>query len=101
MGEEIKSYVVIWDDEAKVQLRALYDHIKYKSLANAKKVRTDILKTARSLKNMPERYEEYPPMKRIPGNFRFKEVASQLLIYDVTDTQVHIVKLAHKRELNQ
>lgn len=79
MAEEIKDYIVIWDDDAKVQLRAIYDHIKYKSASNAKKVRTNILKAARSLKNMPERYEVYPPMQRIPGNFRIKEVSLTFL----------------------
>ncbi len=100
MEEEIKNYIVLWDDDAKVQLRAVYDHIKYKSESNAKKVRTDILKAAKHLKNMPERHEVYPPMKKIPGNFRFKEIASYMLIYDITDTEVHIVKLTHKRELH-
>ncbi|WP_420582203.1 type II toxin-antitoxin system RelE/ParE family toxin [Reichenbachiella sp.] len=98
MTEQIKEYIVIWDDDAKMQLRKAYDHIKYQSASNAKKVRNGILKTARSLKNMPERYELYPPMKRIPGNFRFRETHSHLLIYDVTDSEVHIVKLIHKLE---
>ncbi|WP_162555596.1 type II toxin-antitoxin system RelE/ParE family toxin [Reichenbachiella versicolor] len=96
---KIKEYIVKWDDEAKIELRYIYDHIKQQSETNAKQVRTEILKTARSLKNMPERYESYPPMERIPGNYRYKEIFSYLLIYDVTETEVHIVKLAHKRKI--
>jgi plasmid stabilization system protein ParE len=99
MEERTKEYLVKWDDEAKVQLKFIYDQIKYESESSAKKVIKNILDTARSLKIMPLRYEVYPPMKRIPGNFRFKEVDSHLLIYDVTETEVHIVKLAHKRVL--
>lgn len=98
MREGVQDYVVKWDDEAKLQLRLIYDQIKSKSKSNAKRVRKSILSTAGSLGTMPERYESYPPMKNIPGNFRFKEVSSHLVIYDVTETEVHIVKLAHKRK---
>lgn len=99
MSPKNEEFFVLWDDEAKIELKSIYDHIKYVSEANAREVVNRILATAESLKRMPERYEEYFPMKNLPGNYRFKEVASYILIYDVTDIEVHIVKLAHKRNL--
>jgi plasmid stabilization system protein ParE len=98
MSQEDKIYIVKWDDEAKFQLRSIYDHIKIKSKSNAKQVRTRILMTARSLGTMPDRYALYPPMINIPGNFRYKKVSSHLIIYDVTDNEVQIVKLVHLRK---
>lgn len=100
MASEIKVFIVLWDNEAKMQLKAIHDHIKYQSEKNALLVVDSILETARSLKTMPERYEVYEPMKNIPGNYRFKEVSSYLLIYDVTDTEVHVVRVAHKHQGN-
>ncbi len=35
-------------------------------------------------------------MKNLPGNYRYKEVMSYLLIYDVTEKEVHIVRIAGK-----
>lgn len=92
----LKKYSVKWDMGAKRQLRYLFDHIKYTSPDNAKLVKSKLLETARSLTTMPERYEAYPPMKNLPGNYRFKEVMSYLLIYDVSENEVQIVRIAGK-----
>lgn len=98
MGEDIKQYIVKWDNEAKKELREIYGRIKYKSVQNAKLVKERILSTTKGLKTLPERYEVYEPMRNIPGNYHYKEVSSYLIIYDVTDTEVHIVKVVHRLE---
>lgn len=98
MSEPVKEYPVKWSNDAKLELKAIFDHIKYKSLKNARLIRKRILDTSKSLKTMPERYEVYEPMRNIPGNYRVKEVSSYLVIYDVTETEVHVVKVMHFRE---
>lgn len=98
MEEDIKHYTVKWDNEAKKELKAIYDHLKYKSVRNAELVKQRIFTTSKGLKTLPERYEVYEPMRNIPGNYRYKEVSSYQIIYDVTESEVHIVKIAHRLE---
>lgn len=91
-------YVVKWSNDAKHELKSIFNYIKQNSLQNAKLVKNRILETSRSLRTMPERYEVYEPMRNIPGNYRVKEISSYLLIYDITPSEVHIVKIMHVRE---
>ncbi len=91
-----RNYKVIWDDEAKVSLRRIYNYIKNReSTDQAIKVRDEIKDLAKSLGFMPHKYAEDPFLKDEPGDNRFKVIWSYKLVYEVTEKAIIILDVFH------
>ncbi len=91
-----KQLKIIWNDEAKYALRNIYDYIREReSVAAAKKVRNEIVKSAKDLNVFPEKFAEDPYLKHEPGNYRFKVIWSYKIIYEVTPESIQILDVFH------
>lgn len=86
---------VVWSDEAKADLKYIYDSIlrKTKSITNAKNVKTDIINASKNI-NFVEQYQvdEFlgkPYRRIIVRHFRlayFVESKSSIIILEVFDS---------------
>ena len=91
-----KKLKIIWDDEAKYSLRSIYNYIKKReSVERAKKVRAEIVASAKSLNNFPEKFEEEPALRDEPENYRYKVIWSYKIIYEVAEEATYIVDVFH------
>lgn len=91
-----RHYQVIWDDEAKVSLRKIYNYIKKReSVDQAIKVRETIKDLAKGLGFMPHKFSKDPFLEGEPGDNRFKAVWSYKIVYEVTEKDVIILDVFH------
>lgn len=91
-----KRLKVVWDIEAKLALRSIYNHIKKReSVERAKKVRDEIVASAKNLNVFPEKFAEDPYLKQEPGNYRFKVIWSYKIIYEVTPEVIMVLDVFH------
>ncbi|MEQ9286100.1 MAG: type II toxin-antitoxin system RelE/ParE family toxin [Cyclobacteriaceae bacterium] len=91
-----KKLRIIWNDEAKNALKSIYNYIKREESADrAKKVRTEIVESARNLNVFPEKFAEDPYLKDEPGNYRFKVIWSYKIIYEITPETIMILDVFH------
>ena len=62
---------IIWDDEAKLSLKSIYEYIRSReSVRVATKVRTEIIKQTKTINQFPKKSAEEPILKNEIGNFR-------------------------------
>ena len=96
-------YKIIWTDEAKADLKAIYDFIKNKSAQGAKKVVSEIRNAPKSVyfpdQNTEEQYNK--SYKRIIVHhykvlYRIQEEKSELIIFSVFDSRQNPDKLSTK-----
>lgn len=101
------SYKIVWTDEAKLDLKNIFNFIKRKSLQGAKNVMNDILNSPKSVhfyrQNESELYNlQY--LRIIVRNYKvlYKiiEVDKELVIHAVYDTRQSPDKLMNKNILN-
>jgi len=91
-----KNLKVIWNDEAKYALKDIYIFIKEReSIERARKVRNEIVASAKDLNIFPEKFIEDPYLKDEPGNYRFKVIWSYKIIYEVTPKAVMVLDVFH------
>lgn len=98
----MKKYTVVISQEARQNLKEITDYIRRTdSDSSAKYVRTEVLKLARSLVNLPDRYPTFATSKDtgiiyryIPNKYKVK------IIYSVEneDEQVIVVRIYHDRQ---
>jgi plasmid stabilization system protein ParE len=87
---------IVWGDEAKDALKSIYKYIKKReSIEKAKKVRNEIVASAKDLNIFPEKFAEDPHLKNEPGNYRFKVIWSYKIIYEVTPEIILILDVFH------
>jgi plasmid stabilization system protein ParE len=87
---------IIWNDDAKYALKNIYEYIrKRESVAVAKKVRNEIVKSAKDLNAFPEKFVEDPFLKDEPGNYRFKVIWSYKIIYEITTDAILVLDIFH------
>ncbi len=88
---------VRWDEQASIELQDVFDSIKLDSPQNARQVVETLLDLADSLVNFPLKYPklELPePSNRV---YRWVSKWSYKLIYEVTESEVRIVKVFNTR----
>ena len=91
----VKKRKVIWPDFSKQQLRKAYDHIKKDSLQNADKVRKAIVKSTTDLVDHPNKHPVDKFRSDNDGTFRAYELYHYRIAYQVTETEIIIVRVRH------
>lgn len=94
----MKAYRVIWDSYAKASLKSIIDYINEESPSAAQKVKIELLKLAKSLKNKPNRFSEEFFLAERKGNYRSVSKWSYKIIYKVTEDEVYILDVFHARK---
>lgn len=93
----IRTYSVIWDIEAKAELKEIYYYIKEDSPGAAKKVRLALLQLAASLKTQPFKFAAEPYLEHKGKTYRSVTKWSYKMIYRVGEEEVRILKIIHTR----
>jgi plasmid stabilization system protein ParE len=91
----MKEYRVIWDSYAKASLKSIIDYIKEDSPTAAQRVKIELLKLAKSLRDKPNRFSEEFYLAEREGNYRSVSKWSYKIIYKVTEEEVYILDVFH------
>ncbi|EZH71283.1 hypothetical protein ATO12_11005 [Aquimarina atlantica] len=86
---------VIWRKGALDHLNKNYNHIKKDSLQSANKVRDTIFDMAEALKDQPTIYPLDKYRKNNKGDIRAFEKFSLRVAYQVTKTEIRIIRVRH------
>ena len=86
---------VIWDDEAKQQLRAAYTFIKRDSPKNAAKVRGEIIALTKKIALYPEIYSVDKYKADNDGSYRAFEKHRYRIAYKVSEKEIRILRVRH------
>lgn len=87
--------MVKWSHPARDDLRAIHDYISLDSRFYAKKVVRDIVETAETIRDFPERGRIVPEVNE-PG-VREVFVYSYRLLYQVSRNDIYILAVVHGR----
>lgn len=95
-----KSIKIIWDNEAKADLKLIFEFLKLQSLAAAKKVISDIIKQSKPI-HFSEQYQideylEEPFRRMFIGNYRIVykiHSEEEIRILQIFDTRQDPIKL--------
>lgn len=87
--------VIVWENNAKAELKNAYQYILKDSYQNATKVREDIINAVLSLIKYPERYPLDKYNKDNDGSWRAFELHRYRISYRLTEKQIRIVRLRH------
>ena len=91
----VKKYRIIWDDDAKASLRKVYDYIAKDSFQSARKVRSGIVRKARSLKTFPFRFAVERLLEDQSKEYRSVLIWDYKIIYRVAGDTVRILDVFH------
>lgn len=91
----MKSYRVVWDNEAIKSLREISDYIKKDSPTAARRVRKTLLKLGEGLQRMPERFSVEQYFDKTGIEYRSVSKWSYKIIYRVLDDKVKILRVVH------
>ena len=94
----MKEYRIIWDNCAKESLKSIIEYIKEDSPSAAQKVKIELLKLAKSLRDKPNRFSEEFYLSEREGNYRSVSKWSYKIIYKVTEDEVYILDIFHARK---
>ncbi len=88
--------MVIWSDPAKADLRSIHDFIAHDSSHYAKKVTHDIATKTDILDELPRMGRMVPEL----GNENIRELSlySSRILYEITDQDVFVLSVIHKRQ---
>jgi plasmid stabilization system protein ParE len=95
MVKEVRK--VFWDEEARQQIRSIYEYIKVDSPRSANKVRDDIIALTRKLPSQPE---SHPPDKYKAdndGSFRAFEKHHYRISYRIREKEIRILRVRHTK----
>lgn len=100
------SWTIIYSDRARQDLRNIYEYIAYNLLApeTASKQTERIMKSIRSLEEMPKRYRLYDNEPWHSQGIRFFPVDNYLVFYlpDEEESTVNIVRIMYgRRDINK
>ncbi len=91
-----KKWKVVWDNQAKADLKDYCDYIKRRSsAAMADKVRKTLIGTSKLLKEQPELFAPDPWMYSEQENIRSYTKWSYRITYQVMETMVVVLKVTH------
>jgi plasmid stabilization system protein ParE len=94
-----KQLPVIWDKEAKAQLKRAYNKILKESYQGAITVRDSILDTVDKIPEQPHRYPADKFKTNNNGNYRAFELYNYRVAYKITNENIQILRVRHvKRE---
>jgi plasmid stabilization system protein ParE len=89
---------VVWDEPARNQLRSAFEYIRQDSLANAQKVRDDIITATRALSKFPERYPLDKNKDDNDGTYRAFEKHKYRIAYRVLPGVIKILRVRNTRQ---
>lgn len=89
--------VIVWENNAKKQLKNAYKYILQYSYQNAIKVREDIINAVLSLHKFPERHPLDKYKNDNDGTWRAFEMHHYRVAYKVMEKQIRIVRLRHTK----
>lgn len=87
--------VVVWNLNAKQELKRIYDYIFQDSRQNAIKVRQEIIDAVLSLPKHPDKYHPDKYKTNNDGTFRAFEIQHYRISYRVKKDQIRIIRLRH------
>ena len=90
-----KKRELAWTSKAESSLHYIYEYIKEDSPRNARKVKNEILKTARTLLKNPEIFQVDDYYPKNPGNIRRYFCWSYRTVYEVRDEAIVILNIYH------
>jgi plasmid stabilization system protein ParE len=93
-----KKLLIRWDKGARDALKDIYDYISLDSVAQAKKVKAELLHLVRSLSDYPEKYSIEPYLEEETGNYRSVAKWSYKIIYEVTEKEIIIAMVFHAKQ---
>lgn len=91
----IKTYTVIWDIEAKNELKEIYQYIYKESPAAAKKVKNEIVTSTKKLQKMPERFASERYLTHKGKEYHSFTRWSYKIIYRIVDKEIRILTIVH------
>lgn len=94
----MKLYKVIWDNQAKLELKDICQYLKEKSPEASEKVRKEIIKTVAGLITMPERFEVFALAGK---NYRSILKWRYRIIYEIRENEIWILKIIHTSRSSQ
>ena len=88
----MKSYKVIWTNNAKNDLENIIEYIKINSISNAKKMFLEIKEKCNSLYYFPMKYKIVPELQQI-GVIKYRELIYKRwrIIYKIDNKKVYIL----------
>jgi addiction module RelE/StbE family toxin len=90
-----KSIKILWDNEAKSDLKLIFEFIKLQSLSGAKKVVSEIVKQSKSIHFM----EQYQSDDFLGEPFRRMFVGNYKIVYKIhSETEIRILQIFDTRQ---
>jgi len=86
---------IVWEDEAKRQLKYLYQYIKQDSLQNAVTVRKGILEKVKKAAMYLESFSPEKYKTNNDGSYRAFELDHYRISYRVTSKEIIILRIRH------
>jgi len=90
VGKEPK---IIWAKNARIKLKEIILFIKRDSVQNAENVRSKILSSTKQIPTHPTKFPIDKYKKNNKGNFRAYEIFHYRISYEITETQINIVRI--------
>lgn len=87
--------VVVWNLNAKQELKRVYEYILKDSYQNAIKVRQEIIDAVLSLPEHPDKYHHDKYKIKNDGTWRAFEIYHYRISYRVKKDQIRIIRLRH------
>lgn len=84
---------VIWAKNARLQLKKIISFIKKDSVQNAENVRNEIFSSTKQILAHPTKFPVDKYKKNNKGNFRAYEIFHCRISYEITETQINIVRI--------
>lgn len=88
---------IVWDEEARLQLRSLFDYIKTDSPRSAQKVSEDIVRIIRKLPSQPESNPADKYKLNNDGTYRAFEKHHYRVAYRIKEKEIRILRIRHTK----
>lgn len=87
--------VVVWNLNAKQELKRIYEYILKESYQNAIKVQQEIIDAVLSLPEHPDKYHPDKYKTNNDGTFRSFELYHHRISYRIKNDQIRIIRIRH------
>jgi addiction module RelE/StbE family toxin len=88
---------IIFDNDAKQQLRKAIEYIRKDSVQNAEKVKNAIINSIKELSKNPEMHPLDKYRLNNDGNFRAYEIYKYRITYHLSAKQIRIIRIRHTK----
>ncbi len=88
--------MVIWSEEAKRDLRGIYDYIARESKIYAQQVADNVVAQSMDVDKMPRRYRMMPELE--DDAVREFSIYSYRVIFEIMTDHIYVLAVAHKRQ---